>query len=259
MSLSSLWRGTLTGVVVVPLLAAAPVQAQDGFLFDEPRVTLSLRAGHHFASAGSDIYDEFTQLLTLEKRDFSGTALVGELGVRLAPRFDLVASAGRIESTASSESRTHLEYPEGSPEGIPIVQTTSLRRTPITATLKYYPLQRGRSIGSNAWIPVRFTPWLGAGGGALHYDLEQTGDFVDYASCDADDACSIFSGVFESDGWARTLHVAGGADYWLTTRLGVSADVRYQWGSAPLGSSFQGFDDIDLGGLQGTVGLSVRF
>lgn len=252
MSLSSLWRGTLTGVVVVPLLAVAPAQAQDGFLFDEPRVTLSLRAGHHFASAGSDIYDEFTQLLTLEKRDFSGTALVGELGIRLAPRFDLVASAGRVESTASSESRTHTADP-------PILQTTTLRRTPITATLRYYPLQRGRSIGSNAWIPVRFTPWFGAGGGALQYDLEQSGEFVDYETCDAANECDIFTGVFESDGWARTLHVAGGADYWLTTRLGVSADVRYQWGSAPLGSSFQGFDDIDLGGLQGTVGLSVRF
>ncbi len=259
MSLSSLLRGTLTGVFVMPLLAAAPAQAQDGFLFKEPRVTVSVRGGHHLASAGSDIYTEFTQLLTLEKSDFSGTAFVGELGVRIAPRFDLVASVGRIESTATSESRTHLEYPPDAPEGIPIVQTTSLRRTPIAATLKYYPLQRGRSIGSNAWIPVRFTPWVGAGAGALQYDLEQTGDFVDYASCDAENACDIFSGVFDSSGWARTLHVGGGADYWLTTRLGMSADVRYQWGSAPLGSSFQGFDDIDLGGLQGTVGLSVRF
>src|SRR5690606_8273950 len=119
---------------------------QDGFLFTAPRVTLSVRGGHHFASAGSDIYDEFTQLLTLEKSDFSGTAFVGELGVRIAPRFDLVASVGRIESTASSESRTHTADP-------PILQTTTLRRTPVTATLKYYPLDRGRSIGSNAWIP----------------------------------------------------------------------------------------------------------
>lgn len=252
MSLSSLLRRALPGVLGVSLLVPAQVLAQDGFLFDEPRVTLSVRGGHHMASAGSDLYDEFVELLTLERSDFSGFTVMGDLGVRLTSRLDLVGSIGWVETEARSESRTHTADP-------PILQTTSLRRMPLAATLKYYPIARGRSISSHAWIPARFAPYIGAGVGTTKYDLQQDGEFVNYATCDENNECDISQLVLDSEGWGRTLHVAGGADYWLTSRLGVSADVRYQWGSAELSSSYQGFEDIDLGGLQGTVGLSVRF
>ncbi len=249
---SALLCGILFVAVSATCLAPAPLLAQDGFLFDAPRVTLSVRGGHYLAAAGSDIYDEYVELLTLDHGDFSGSALAGELGIRLGSRFDVVAAVGRTSSSARSESRTHTADP-------PIEQTTSLRRIPVTATLKYYPLARGRSIGSNAWIPVRLTPFLGIGGGALKYSLEQSGEFVNYETCDEANVCDIFASEFASEGWTQTLHVAGGTDYWLTPRLGVSAELRYQWGSAPLGSGFSGFENIDLRGLQSTLGLSVRF
>ncbi len=251
---SNLVGGILLGVTALPSLAVAPVSAQDGFLFDPPRLTLSLRGGYSSATAGSDVYDFFIEQLTLERGDFSGAALVGELGITVAPRLDLVASVGHSSSTSPSESRTHIGT-----DGLPIAQTTTLRRTPVTATLKFYLLPRGRSIGSNAWIPARLTPFVGAGGGALYYDLEQSGEFVDFATCDPDDVCEIFASTFTSDGWTGTLHVMSGLDYWLTARLGLSAEARYQWASAPLSASFVGFEDIDLSGFQGTVGLSLRF
>jgi hypothetical protein len=249
---SRLLRTALPGLLGAALLTAAPAAAQDGFLFDEPRVTLSVRGGHYLAAAGSDLYDEYIELLTLDRGDFSGTSLVGEVGVRLGSRFDVTASVGRTSSSAHSESRTHFADP-------PIAQTTSLRRTPVTATLKYYVLPRGRNIGTNAWIPARLTPFVGVGVGALQYDLSQDGEFVDYESCDQDNVCDIFRSEFESSGWTQTLHVAGGADYWLTTHFGLSADLRYQWASAALDDGFVGFDDLDLRGLQSTIGLSVRF
>ena len=252
MRLSTVVGGLLLSLTALPLARPVALHAQDGFLFDQPRVTLGVRGGHHVATAGSDIYDFFTEQLTLERGDFSGWAFVGELGVRITPSFDLAATVGRISSTARSESRTHYADP-------PILQTTSLRRIPVTATLKYYPLSRGRSIGSNAWIPARLTPFIGIGGGALQYDLEQSGEFVDYQTCDEENVCDIFASTFTSEGWTETLHLAGGADYWLTTHLGLSTELKYQWGSAPLGSSFVDFEDIDLRGFQGTVGLSLRF
>lgn len=249
---STLARGLLLSVAAAPLCFVAPAHAQDGFLFEHPRVTLSVRGGHHMAAAGSDIYDFFTEQLTLERSDFSGFAFFGSLGVYLSPHFEVAGGIGMVASDASSESRTHFSDP-------PILQQTSLKRTPVTATLKYYPLARGRTIGSNAWIPARVTPWIGVGGGALRYDLEQSGEFVDYNTCDAHNVCDIFASEFTSDGWTSEVHVSGGADYWLTTRLGLSAEARYQWASAPLSSSFIDFEDIDLRGFQGTVGLSVRF
>ncbi|MGH7444419.1 MAG: hypothetical protein ACREKM_06065, partial [Longimicrobiales bacterium] len=182
---STMARGILLSVVAVPVLAIAPVSAQDGFLFQQPRVTLSIRGGPHVAAAGSDVYDFFVEQLTLERSDFSGWALVGSLGVSLTPHFEVAASIGRISSEAGSESRTHFADP-------PILQHTSLRRMPLTATLKYYPMARGRMLGSNAWIPARLTPWVGLGGGALNYELEQSGEFVDYATCDENNVCDIF-------------------------------------------------------------------
>ncbi len=253
MSLSSLLRHTLAGALGIALLVPAQVHAQSGFLFDEPRVTLGIRGGYHVAAAGSDVYDELVELLTVERSDFSGFTIVGELGLRLTSHLDLVGSVGHVESNIQSESRTHIADP-------PILQTMSLRRTPVTGTLKYYPLSRGRSIGSHAWIPARFTPYVGVGAGATKYDLEQAGEFVDYGSCDQNNECDILNLVLDSSGWGRTLHVAGGADYWLTSRFGLSTDLRYQWSSAAMDAfSYEGFDDIDLGGFQGTVGLSVRF
>lgn len=246
-------RGVLLSVTATSMLAVAPVGAQDDFLFDPPRITLSGRGGYDRAAADSDVYDFFTQQLTLDRGDFSGAAFMGELGVWIGPRLDVVAGAGHTSSTSPSESRTH----EGT-DGLPIAQSTTLRRTPVTASLRFYPLPRGRSLGSNAWIPERLTPFVGVGGGALHYDLRQSGEFVDVGRCDADNVCEIFRSTLTSEGWTETLHVMGGVDYWLTTRLGLSAEARYQWASAPLGSSFVGFEDIDLSGFLGTVGVSVR-
>ncbi|MGH7573153.1 MAG: hypothetical protein ACREMK_15125 [Gemmatimonadota bacterium] len=246
-------RGILLSVAAPPLMAVAPAAAQDGFLFDRPSITLSGRGGYNRAAAGSDVYDFFVQQLTLERGDFSGAVVMGELAVTVKPRLDVVAGVGHASSTSPSESRTHVGT-----DGLPIAQTTTLRRTPVTASLKFYPLLRGRTVGSHAWIPARLTPFVGVGGGGLHYDLKQSGEFVDTARCDADGVCEIFQSTLTSEGWTGTLHVMGGVDYWLTTRLGLSAEARYLWASAPLSASFVGFEDIDLSGLQGTVGLSVR-
>jgi len=253
MSLSSLPRHPFACALGIALLAPAAVHAQDGFLFDEPRVSVGVRGGYHAATAGSDVYDDFVERLTVERSDFSGFTIVGELGVRLTSHLDLVGSVGLVESDVQSESRTHTADP-------PILQATSLRRIPVIATLRYYPLSRGRSIGSHAWIPSRFTPWVGVGAGATQYDLQQDGEFVDYTTCDQNNECDIIATYLDSSGWGRALHVAGGADYWVTSRFGVSTDLRYQWSSAALDSfTYEGFEDIDLGGFQGTVGLSVRF
>lgn len=247
-------RGVILTGTALPVLAVPTVEAQDGFLFDEPRVTLGVRGGYNLAPANSDVYDFFVSQLTLERHDFSGVALQGEIGVRVTPRLDVVGGIGFTSTRPSSESRTH----EGT-DGFPIAQTTRFYRIPVTAMLRYYPLARGRTVGSAVWIPARVTPFVGIGGGALRYELGQSGEFVDFQACDEENVCDIFTTSLASEGWTGTMHVAGGADYWMTSRFGLSAEARYQWASASLNSDFVGFGDIDLSGLHGTVGLSVRF
>lgn len=250
---ATMLRGVVLAGTALLVLTVPAVEAQDGFLFDEPRVTLGARGGINLAAAHSDVYDFFTDQLTLERGDFSGVALQGEVGVRVAPRFDFVGGVGFTSSRPGSESRTH----EGT-DGLPITQTTRLDRVSVTAMLRYYPLARGRGVGRNAWIPARVTPFIGIGGGVLRYELEQNGEFVDFQACDEENVCDIFMASLASEGRTGTVHVAGGADYWMTPRFGLSAEARYQWASGSLSRDFVGFEDIDLSGLHGTVGLSVR-
>lgn len=233
---------------LIVMIAAAPTAAQEGFLFEQPRVTLSVRGGHNQAGANSDIYDFFTDELTLSRGDFSGIAIAGDLGIRVSSYLDVVLGIGRTSTTQRSEFRDWVDQ-----DDLPIEQTTSLKRVPVTATLKVYPLARGRSIGTNAWIPARLTPFVGAGAGLMRYDLTQDGDFVDFETFE------IFSDNFSSEGWTESLHVLAGADYWLSTRFGLTGEGRYTWASAPLQADFRRFDDIDLRGFQATVGLSMRF
>jgi hypothetical protein len=247
MQLSARIAGSAAAALVLTT-QTAPAAAQDGFLFDQPMVTVTVRGGFNAARANSDVFDFFTDELTLERGDFSGMTFAGDLGLRLSPYADLVLGISRTSTSQRSEFLDWVDL-----DNLPIEQTTSLKHVPITATLKVYPLARGRSIGANAWIPARLTPFIGAGGGALRYELTQDGDFVDFETLE------IFTDRFSSEGWTETLHVLAGSDYWFTPRLGVSAEGRYTWASAPLERDFRRFDDIDLSGFQATVGLSMRF
>jgi len=43
------------------------------------------------------------------------------------------------------------------------------------------------------------------------------------------------------------------------TRLVLTGEARYTWAKDAMGAQFSGFDEIDLAGLQFTVGLALRF
>src|SRR5687768_10567709 len=86
------------------LAAAAPAHAQSGrgFLFSEPRWTLSIRGGLDRASAGSDIFEFMTDTLTLSKSDFGGFTFAGDFGYAISPRFDLAFGAAYVRSEKTS-------------------------------------------------------------------------------------------------------------------------------------------------------------
>ena len=135
----------------------------------------------------------------------------------------------------------------------PIRQTTRLARSSLTGGVKVHLLSRGRSLGRYAFIPNRVSPYVGATAGALWYDLDQRGDFVDYETLD------IFTDYFVSDGTTFTANVIAGSDIWLLQRVGVNIETRYNWAKADLKDSFADFEQIDLRGWQLTAGLSFRY
>jgi hypothetical protein len=249
--MSNLHRSTLAlAIMAGTVLVLAPsASAQRGYLFRNPQVSWTMRVGGAQPAAEGEIYNFFTRELTIDRDDFKSVAWGGDLGIRVHPQIDALFSVTVARSSTRSEFRDWVDENDQ-----PIEQVTRLRRTPLTAGVKFYPLDRGRELGRYAFIPARFLPYIGVAGGVMLYRLEQEGDFVDFQTEE------IFTDYLESSGTAPTAHVFGGSELWLLSRLGLNVEARYMWASANLQEAFEDVDEkIDLRGFQLTAGLSVRF
>jgi hypothetical protein len=236
-------------IVFGALLVPAAAAAQDGYMFHPPRATVSFRLGAAAPGANGDLYDFFTRELTLDRDDFRAFSIGADAAVHATPRLAFVFGLGFDMSHARSEFRDWVDQ-----DDLPIEQTTSLARIPITASARLYLAEPGRRLSRHAWVPASFTPYVMAGGGWMAYQLEQEGDFVDHETLD------IFNTVLESNGGGPMLHVGGGAEWWFAPHFALNVDGRYQWASASVDRDFSGVSsDIDLRGLQVTAGLAVRF
>jgi outer membrane protein W len=252
MAKSSRHRLAAAAVAIAATFLAPPrAGAQgsgDGFLFQKPVGAFIVRGGFASATANGDIYSFLTDQFTLNKGDFRSPSFGADLLVTVAPRVDLDFGFGYSGWKRPSEFRDFIGT-----DNLPIAQTTSLARVPLNAGARFYLAPPGRSIGRFAWIPNKFVPYVGAGGGMMWYRLRQSGEFIDFQTND------VFPDEFESSGWTGTAHAMAGADYALTPRLALTGEARYTWAKTSLGTDFTGFDGIDLSDLGVTLGLNVRF
>lgn len=243
-----------TIVLILGLLAGltSPIHAQmtagDGFLFKPPAGSLTLRAGLARADAASDIFAFTTRELTLDRGDFNGPAIAFDIAVRFSNHLDVAFGAGFSLAKADSEFRDWVDTDDR-----PIEQTTKFQRVPLTAGLKAYLTPRGHTIGNFAWLPARWAPYVGAGGGIVWYRFSQEGDFVDHETLD------IFPDQFRSEGWTPIGHLLAGFDLSLNPRWAINVEGRYSRARKPLDSDFEDFQPIDLSGLTTAVGIQYRF
>jgi len=237
----------LAAAAVTPVVACAQ-NAGNGFLFGPPTATFALRGGWAIARAKSDLFSYTTELLTLNRSDFSSPDLVADLAFRITDRTQIVLSGGLSGMDRESEFRHFIDNNDK-----PIQQTTSFRRVPVTIGVKRYLTSPGRSIGRFAWIPSRVAPYVGAGGGMMWYRFRQAGDFINFETTD------VFSSTLDSQGWAPTGHILAGVDYSMSASFAITSEARYGYAKAKLSNDFSGFERVDLSGLSTTVGLAVRF
>jgi opacity protein-like surface antigen len=232
--------------------ATRPLTAQgsgDGFLFKTPAGSFSIHGGYALARAGSDVFSEATSQLTLDKRDFSSFSVGGDISYALTPRFDLVFGGDYTGASRGSEFRDWVDNNDE-----PIEQTTDFKRVPLTLSVKYYLVDRGRAVSQYAWIPAKYSPYVGIGGGGMWYRFKQEGDFVDFRDL------SVFFAEVQSSGWTATGHAMAGVDYTLGPWLSLTAEGRYSIANAKLDpDDYEGFEKIDRSGFAGTVGFRVRF
>ena len=241
----------LLGVALAPTAEAQ--SAGKGFLFQEPRWMFAIHGGFDRANARGELFDFVTDDLTLDRGDFSAPRYSIDLGYSITRNIDLSFSGGYTSSKASSESRKYIGTDE-----LPITQTTRFTRVPLMASLKLYLLPRGETIGSLAWVPSRFAPFVGAGGGAMMYRFQQEGEFVDAES----PALDVFRDRLVSTGWVPAGQALGGFDFALSPRLGLTTEAKYTFAKKHTDfSDDEDFQDyrIDLSGLSVTMGFHVRF
>jgi hypothetical protein len=238
-------------LVVAGMLAAAqPARAQGaghGFLFQRPGGAFVVRAGFDQPSAGSDLFTFVTDELTLRKSDFRGLSLAGELNAQLSPRTQLIFGLAWSGSRRGSEYRHFLDNND-----LPIEQTTTFERVPMTVGVRYYFTPPGEPIGRLAWVPSRYAPYVGAGIGAMWYQFRQSGDFIDM------NTMNVFGDTYKTADWTFTAHVNAGVDVSLGPRTFFTTEARYTWARGPVGADFSGFQRIDLSGLALTFGVGYR-
>jgi hypothetical protein len=244
----------LAVILVLSLAGTAYAAEQDSpppprpapdFLFGRPSGTLGLRVGWLASRSGSDWYDFVTDQLTIDRKNFNGPGIGTDLGIAITLRVDLMVGFDYSQSTTASEYRRFVDN-----NRLPIEQTTLLRGANISGGVKFALTERGREVGRLAWVPRNVVPFIGAGGGAMWFQVKQSGDFVDYVDL------SVFTDVFESKSWAPTAHAFGGVDVRVLRRAYVTFDARYTWASGNLGPDWIDFDPIDLSGLRLSAGFN---
>ncbi len=244
-------RGVLLAAVAAVLTAPVAASGQSGgpgFLFQRPMYSFGIKGGYALPQAESEIFDFAREQLTLETNDFASSAWGADFAVRATERLDIAVGVSVTHTSQRSEFRDWVDL-----DDLPIEQTTTFTRVPTTLSVKYYLRDRGRSVSRFVWVPERWSPYLGAGGGAIWYSFEQEGAFVDFETLD------VFGARLESVGTTGTAHVFSGVDLSLSSKVVLTGEGRYSWGKMDMGRDFVDFDSIDLGGFQATLGLSFRF
>jgi len=228
--------------------SAQPKGKPTDFHLGHPRMFVGGHAGFNFPRAESDLFSMVTRELTLEKSDLRAPVMGFDFGVTFQSHFAAVFSFEYARTSPFSESRNFVQD-----NGQPITQTTHFTQMPITGTLRFYPRKIGETVGSYAWIPAKFLPYVGAGAGTIWYQFSQSGSFVDSQTLD------IFVASFNSQGFAATGHVVAGADIGLTWRIVANVEARYSFAHTALSQDFASFHPIDLTGLRLSGGLVFRF
>lgn len=237
----------LASILLLPIASSAQEDGNSGFLFHRPKASFGVRFGYAQPSASSDLFNFVRQQFTINTKDFASATVAVDIAVRATERLDVVASIGQSESSTTSEYRDWMLE-----SSLPIQQTTTFIRVPITLNVKLYLRDRGRSVSQFVWVPNRWSPYIGVGGGATWSKFRQEGDFVDYQTE------NIFPGDLVSQGSGLTANFFSGIDFSIHPKWILSFEGRYSWAKTDLGGSYSNYT-LDLSGLQGTAGFSILF
>jgi hypothetical protein len=220
--------GTLLITLAVTAVTAAPIQASG----------LDLRVGAFFPRADSNLFDDDSELYTVDREDWRGIHGGVEFAWNLGDRFELGVHLDGYGRTL------HTEYRDFEREsGRPITQSLRLNSVPLGFTVRWVPGGRRQ-----------LSPYLGAGADVVFYEYEEFGDFIDFE----DDDLPIIADDFISRGALPGAHVVAGIRLPISYDFSITGEARYLWARGNMSDDFRG-NRLDLSGPSATVGVHLSF
>ena len=141
-------------------------------------------------------------------------------------------------------------------DGGDIVHSFRVSITPIDFSLKFLPLGRRAKI----------IPYVGGGASLVFYGVRMFGDMINFADPQifTDEVGDVTVYPVEpvasqDNGTAFGWHAFGGIQFPIGFRATIEAEARYHAARGRLNGLFEGFDDLELGGLTLTAGISYWF
>ncbi len=244
------WRRVAwAGVLMAAALVLAPSVAQAQIVRvnrGESRQAIGFNIGY-FAVKGEDsrvdgdVVVENLAGFAFEAKDFNGPTFGAEYLIGAGDFLEAGVGVNYYKRTVPSVYRDYQNT-----NGSEIAQDFKLRTIPISATVRFLPIGRGRAV----------EPYVGAGVGFFNWRYTETGEFVDFA-----EGGTIFRGSFEAKGNAVGPLILAGLRAPLGDAFSVGAELRYQKAEGNIDRVETSIpaDKIDLGGWNTSFTMHFRF
>lgn len=226
-------------LVSVPLLLAlAPAHGQTTEPYNDRPSAVRVRFGE-FEPEGDSIYWDQREIdFTGSVDDFADSIYAVDFVHMLTERWGVMASVSYYEGQDRQAFRDFVDD-----RGADILHDTSLEVATLNVGMVFHLLRRDAAV----------SPYIGGGFGFYGYDLEESGDFIDF------DTFEVFPGTFTADGDAFGAYLLVGLEVPLTAQVSIFGEARWHDADDELEGDFREFGTIDLGGQEYSAGLSFRF
>lgn len=221
------------------LLAAAPALAQGRRYVAEDN-SLRFRLGLLEPQGESEYWSDKRLDFSGEVEDLEDGTFGIEYERRLAPVLGFLIGGSFFEGQTE---QAYLDFEDRF--GNDIAHTTTLGLSSLDVGLVLHLAPQHAPI----------VPYVGGGGSAVSWRLEEDGDFIDFGVVPED----IFNDRFEDDGVALGWFVVAGLDVPLGPNWSLFAEARWRDAQDELSGDFEDFGELDLSAREFSAGAAWRF
>ena len=198
--------------------------------------SLSFKIGLFMPEMQSDLWEINMENLVFDKQDMHGQYYGLEYEHFLGRTLSFTIEGSYYDKAHYSFYRFD--------DGSPIYQNVALNFWAMEAGIKLYPLGHR----------MRFSPYIGGGGGIYRWKYEQWGDFIDF-----ENEVILEDQYLEASKYTPGFNAKAGFVFRPTRNLGLLLEGRYQFLKGDLSSFFEGFEKLDISGFSISVGFTIYF